>query len=564
MKQLIAELLKKAMSEKGIELPKKEIENLIEIPPSSEFGDYSFPCFFLKKKLKEDPAEIAKEIKKKVSSSEFINSVKTLGPYINFFMDKKRLAEDVISKILKQKDNYGKNNSGKAKKILVEFSSPNIAKPFGIGHLRSTIIGNSLARISEFNNYNMIRMNYLGDWGTQFGKIIFGYKKFGKPSELKSGDAMKHLLEIYVKANKKIYEKQAQKEFRKLEQGDKKNLELWKKFKEISLKDFKRIYKLLGIKFDIYSGESSYNNSLGSVLRVLKHQNLIEESKGALIVNLEKFNLGVALIQKTDGTTIYLTRDIAAAIDRYKKYKFDRMIYEVGQEQNLHFRQLFKILELIGCGWAENCVHVSHGLYLDKNGKKFATRKGKTIFMEDILNETISLAKKEIKKRFPKISQSELNRRALKIAIAAIFYGDLKNNRLNNIVFDIKRFVSFEGDTGPYLLYSYARASSIIKKAKKKLKKQSQIKTELEKTEFELVKKLSQFPQIVLDAYKNLNPSVIANYSYQISQMFNEFYHSCPVINSDNENFRLLLVDSFRHVLKNSLYLLGIEVIEEM
>ncbi|MBA7677602.1 Arginine--tRNA ligase [subsurface metagenome] len=315
------------------------------------------------------------------------------------------------------------------------------------------------------------------------------------------------------------------------------------------------------MKFDEYSGESDSAKDIKKIIKQLKEKKLLKKSKGALIVNLKKYNLGVCLIQKSDGTTIYAVRDIATAIKRHKKYKFKKMIYEVGQEQKLYFKQLFKVLELMGYGWAKDCVHVDHGFYLDKDGKKFATRKGKTIFMEDIIDKTISLAKKEIKKRFPKISEEELEDRALKIAIAAIFYGDLKNNRLNNIVFDIERFVSFEGDTGPYIQYSYARASSILRKTKNKDKLNI---TGLEPKEFELVKKLSQFPEIVLTSYAHLNPAIIANYSYQLAQIFNEFYHACPVINSEQESFRLALIEAFRQVLKNSLGLLGVKTVKEM
>ena len=282
-----------------------------------------------------------------------------------------------------------------------------------------------------------------------------------------------------------------------------------------------------------------------------------------MIVDLKEFGLGVSLIQKTDGASLYITRDLAAAINRYKKYKFDKMIYEVGQEQKHYFNQLFKILELMGYGWAKDCVHVYHGLYLDKDGKKFATRKGKTIFMEDVINKTKNLAEKEIKKRFPKISKKELEKRAQKVAIAAIFYGDLKTNRKNDMIFDIQRFVSFEGNTGPYIQYSYARASSILKKAKKS-KSAGLISEMIHPKEIELIKKILQFKDVVLKSNESLNPSLIANYSYELAQIFNEFYHECPVIGNENEIFRLKLVEVFRQVLKNSLGLLGIGVLKEM
>lgn len=562
MKEQVVKLLRKALKKLNVNMKEEEIEKLLETPPSYELGDYAFPCFFLEAKLKQEPGQIALEVREKIGNPPVMEfeDIQTEGAYINFFVNKKSLARKVVWEAISQKKDFGKTDLGDKKKIIVEFSSPNVAKAFGIGHLRSTIIGNSIANICEFEGFKVIRMNYLGDWGTQFGKLLLGYEKFGSEKKLQK-DPIKHLLEIYIKANKKIYEEKSREWFKKLENGDKKALMLWKVFKEVSLEDFEKIYKTLGVKFDVYIGESMYNKAMKKVIEELKEKNLLEESQGAQVVNLEKYGLGVCLIQKSDKATLYATRDLASAIDRYKKYKFERMIYEVGQEQKLYFKQLFKILELMGYDWAKNCIHVDHGLYLGKDGKRFATRKGKTIFMNDILNETTSLAKKEIKKREPKIRKTELEKRALKIAIAAIFYGDLKNNRTNNIIFDIKRFLSFEGDTGPYLQYSYARASSILRKTKNKDKFEIY---DLEPKEIELIRKLSQFPEIVQNAYKNLSPSIIANYSYKISQLFNEFYHACPVIGSKQEAFRLALVEAFKQILKNALHLLGIDVLEKM
>ena len=563
MKSVMIKVLKKALKEKKVDLDEEEIERIIEIPPSPEMGDYSFPCFSLAEKLKDNPSQIAIGLREKIGNSLLMDfeDIQTRGPYINFFVNRKSLAKKVVLNIVTQKNNFGKTNIGKGKKVIVEFSSPNIAKPFGIGHLRSTIIGNSLANILGFQEFKVIKINYLGDWGTQFGKLLFAYEKLGSEKKLKK-NPIEHLLEIYVKANKKIYEKKAREWFKKLEDGDKKAILLWKLFRNLSIEEFKKVYKTLGISFDIFEGESEYNKKAKDILEEIKSKGLLKKSKGAQIIDLEKEGLGVAIIEKSDGTTIYATRDLAAATERYKDYNFEKMIYEVGQEQKLYFKQLFRILELMGYEWAKNCIHVDHGLYLDKDGKRFATRKGKTIFLKDVLDETISLAKKEIVKRAGKISKGELEKRALKIAIAAIFYGDLKSNRANNIIFDIKKFISFEGDTGPYILYSYARASSILKKATKQ--KNFEV-YELEEKEVELVKKLSQFPEVVASASRNLNPSVIANYSYQLAQIFNEFYHACKVIGSEKqESFRLALVQAFRQVLKNSLSLLGIETVEEM
>jgi len=567
MKELVVSLLKNALDEIGLKLEIQQIENFIERSPSSDLGDWAFPCFFAASKLKQNPHETALTIREKLGSlpgTENFEDIQVKGGYVNFFVNRKQLALSLVKEILKKKDNFGKTDLGHRKKIIVEFSSPNIAKPFGIGHLRSTIIGNSLAKICEFNNFKAIKINYLGDWGTQFGRLITSYKKFGDARKLNSKEPIKYLLQLYVKANKKQYDKKAQEEFRKLEEGDRENLKLWKKFKKLSLKDFEKIYRKLGIEFDIVSGESFYNSSLIKIVDMLGEKKLLKKSQGALIVNLKKYNFGVCLIKKADGSTIYAVRDIAAAIDRHKKFKFEKMIYEVGQEQNLHFKQFFKVLDLMGYEWAKNCFHVSHGLYLGDDGKKFSTRKGKTIFMEDIFEKTIKLAEKEIKKRFPGISRKTLDKRASKVAVAAILYGDLKNKRTSDTVFNIKKFISFEGNTGPYLLYSYARASSILRKAKGKLQKNFQIPEELEEKEIELIKKFSQFSEIVLKSYSELNPAIIANYSYQLAKIFNEFYHACPVIDSRKKEFRISLVKSFKQVMKNSLALLGIDVLEKM
>jgi len=552
MKEKIAKII----SEKT-KLKKEMIEGLIEIPPSAEMGDFAFPCFILAKEMKKAPQQIASELAKEIKIKG-LEKIEAKGPYLNFFVDRKSFALELVEKIVKEKEKFGSSNEGKGKTIAIDLSSPNIAKPFGIGHLRSTIIGNSIGCTYKKLGYKIVRINYLGDWGTQFGKLAVGYTKFGDEKKLKENPT-KHLLEIYVKANAEEYEQEARDWFKKMEDGDKKALALWKKFREMSLKDFDKIYKVLGVKFEVLSGESEYNKKMDATVEEMRKKGILEQSEGAEVVNLEKFNLGVCLIKKSDGATLYATRDVTAAIDRYKKYKFFKMIYEVGQEQKLHFEQVFKILELMGYNFAKSCVHVYHGLYLDEDGKKFATRKGKTVFMENILEETLELAKKAIEQKNPKIKNKE--EVARRVAIAAIFYGDLKNNRTNDMVFDIDKFVEFEGNTGPYLLYSYVRANSILKKVKSKGK----IKVgKLEEREIELVKKLGDFPTVVKDAAEKYNPALIAHYSYELAQIFNTFYHECPVLNSENEEFRLALVRAFAIVMKSSLTLLGIETIDEM
>ena len=557
MKDVVVKLLVK---EVGLKVG--EVEKLVEVPPRDDMGDFAFPCFGLAKKLKKSPMVIAEDLAKKLRKGlpKEVSNVGFSGPYVNFFVDKKILAERVLGAGGGWQVVGGRKKKGK---VVIDMSSPNIAKPFGIGHLRSTIIGNSLGKICEANGFEVVKINYLGDWGTQFGKMIFGFKKWGSEVKLKK-DAGKHLLEIYVKAGDVKYEDDARMEFKKLEEGDSENVKLWEKFRKLSLAEFDAIYDLLGVEFDVVSGESNYNDKMDGVVEELRKKKLLKKDDGAEIVDLKKEGLGVALIRKSDGTSLYATRDLAAAIGRKKEYGFDKLIYEVGQEQKLHFRQVFKILEKMGYPWAKDCVHVSHGLYLDSDGKKFATRKGKTIFMRDILDEVIEKAKANLLAR-EKLKKKDLEERARKVALAAIYYGDLKNSRENNIVFDVDKFLSFEGDTGPYLLYSYARASSLLRKVKARV---SGVRvfggSEFKDVEVRLLKKIDGFGEVVVKAYDALAPNLIANYSFELSQIFNEFYHSCPVLGSAEEGFRLKLVDAFRVSLGKSLDLLGIGVLEEM
>ncbi|MDP3881562.1 MAG: arginine--tRNA ligase [Nanoarchaeota archaeon] len=556
MKQSIIKLLEEA----GVN--KEVAENNLEVPKESTLGDYAFPCFSLAKEFKKNPVEIAKNLVSKIKSPD-LEKVEANGPYVNFFINRSSLVQNVIKKIVKEKGNYGSSKGGKGKKIVIDLSAPNIAKPFGIGHLRSTIIGNSISNLASFQGYRPIKINYLGDWGTQFGKLITAYKKWGDKKKLQTAP-IKHLQELYVRINQdESLEQESRDWFRKLEEGNKEALKLWRDFRDLSLKEFDKIYSLLNVKFDVVSGESLYNGRMEAVVNMLSEKNLLKEDKGALIVDLTGYNLGVCLIKKSDGATLYATRDITAAIDRYNKYKFARMIYEVGSEQTLYFKQFFKVLDLAGFKWARNCVHVSHGFYLDSDGKRFSTRKGKTVLMEEVLNEALDLAKQELKKRYSDLEQKEVEKRARAIALAAIFYGDLKNYRASDAIFDIDRFISFEGDTGPYLLYAYARARNILRKANYKQPGRITVKSldDLEKT---LISQLGQFPQVALNAYEQYAPNLVANYAFQLSQAFNEFYHKNQVIGSEEENFRLILVDAFSQVLKNALNLLGIQVLEEM
>jgi len=564
MKEDIISLLNPILKAKDIKISKQQIDKMLEIPPSVDMGDYAFPCFSFSDKLKMSPHEIALEIRQEIGNhdSEIFDDIQVKGPYVNFFSNKSKEVQEFVYEVLKTRNKFGKSNFGKRKTIVLEFSSPNIAKKFGIGHLRSTIIGNSLANICEFQGFTTKRINYIGDWGAQFGQLIFGFKKFGKESELKK-DPINYLQKIYVKVNKnKAYQIPSKKEFQKLEQGDRENLALWRRFREISLEEFKETYKDLGVNFDEIVGESDANKNVEKIIKELKDKKLAKRNQGALIVNLKKYDLGVAIIQKTDGTSTYCIRDIAELIRRYKKYNFKQIIYEVGQEQRLHFKQVFKILELMGYEWAVNCKHVDHGLYLGKDGKKLSTRKGKTVDIFDIKNMLISSSKNEIKKRFPELKAEEINQRAEKVAITSLIYGDLKNNRSKDMIFDTDSFVSMNGNTGSYIMYSYARASSMVDKSKTKEK--FKFPKEMEFKELQLFKKMNEFPDIATKAYQDLNPSLIATYLYQLSKIFNEFYNSHPVIGDKKEAFRITLVEAFRQVMRNASNLLELNLLEKM
>lgn len=556
-KTAIAELLRKHL--------KKEVTELIEIPPDPSLGDYAFPCFSLAKDLKKNPNQIAQDLSKQIKA-DFLTKIEVKGAYLNFFVNKTLLSKDVLTQILKEKAKYGCSSSGKGKTIIIDMSSPNIAKPFGIGHLRSTIIGNALRNLLVMQGYKVIRINHLGDWGTQFGKLIVAFKLWGDKKKLDK-DPINYLLELYVKFHDAA-EKQPELEdearawFKKLEDGNKKALSLWKTFKALSLAEFKKVYKLLGVEFEAYSGEAFYNNQLDSTIELIKKKGITEMSEGALIVNLEKYNMPPAILRKSDGATLYLTRDIAAALYRQKTYKFDHMLYEVGGEQKLHFQQLFKVLELLGYTWAKKCMHIEHGLYLGSDGKKFSTRKGKTVFMTDVLDETIDLAKTIIQEKNPKLKNKDTV--AQHVGVGAIIFGDLCNDRSRDILFDIDKFTSFEGETGPYLQYTHARLCSILRK--KKLPDSKVNYVLYDKEEQEIVKHLGRFSDLLVDATQQYKPHILARYLLDLAQMINSFYVSHPVLQNDKEleKARLALITAVKTVLENGLQLLGITALEEM
>lgn len=542
----------------------------LEIPPDPALGDAALPCFQLAKTRKKPPQEIAKQLAQALTKPDFVERVEAKGPYVNFYFNKAKIAQKILADIAKQKTGYGTSTKGKNKTIVMDYSHPNIGKPFHFGHLRSTVIGNSLFLIQKSQGYNVQRLNYLGDWGTQFGALIAAFKKWGDEKKL-AQNPVEHMQDLYVKFHKAIKEQpelqeEARSWFQKLEQGDEEANAVWAKFRQASLEEFKKIYDLLGVSFDSFDGEAHFARHAEEAIQQCQKKNLTTKSEGALIVSLKGFDVP-AMLKKSDGTTTYLSRDLAAALYRLKHYKPEQVQYVVDHGQALHFQQLFEVANKLGFP-KKKFVHVDFGLYLSPEGGRMRTRKGKVVFMKDVLEEAIMLARKIIEEKNPKLKNKDETAR--KIAIGAIFFGDLMNDRNKDITFNLKKILDFEGDTGPYLQYTYARASSIVRKAKtKKLVASTKTKFEQLKqpVEQKLVMHLANYPDIVQQALNSLKPHVIAHYLLSLGRMFNEFYHSCPIIQEKNKNTalaRLLLVDCSRTVLKNGLCLLGIETPEEM
>jgi len=552
-----------SLLEKPTRLKQEEIENLIEIPPSSEFGDYAFPCFVLSKKLKKSPNQIAEDLVKQIKPTKEIEKIDSSGAYLNFFINKQKLAE----KIIKINANFGKSNIGKSKKIVIDFSAPNIGKPMHVGHIRSTIIGDSLMRIYDFLSYNAIGINYLGDVGLHIGKIIVAYEIWLDKGALKK-DPVKELLRLYVKFCSKEksevregieeemqdneWTNKAKEKVKLLELGDKKAHKIWKEIQKASGKGFDKVYNMLKINFTETTGQSNFlEKGKKIIMNAELNGNAKAEPEGAVYVEIgdqKKY------ILRSNKTGTYMTYDLGAAVERFKKYNFEKMVYITDFRQADHFKQLFSILKLFGYDWNNKLSHLGFGTV--KFGKEIiATRQGNIILLQDVLDKTIEKAKSEIEKRKTKGD-------AEKVGVGAVKYIVLKNEPIKDVSFSWD-LLNFEGNTGPYLQYSYARASSIIKKAKNFNKGKPKIDN-LTFHEIELIKQISKFPEVVKKAGIQMNPAIIANYSYDLAKIFSEFYHNCKVIGESQEAFRLMLIDSFRTTLHNALHLLGIEVMEEM
>lgn len=546
-------------------MDKEEINSLLEIPPKSDMGDFAFPCFKLAKVFRKAPPLIAADLKEKMECPEFLSKVEVMGGYLNFFVDKSTFAKQIVENYLSDK-NYGGSDQGHGKTICIDYSSPNVAKNFHVGHLRTTIIGNSLNKIYTKLGYHVERINHLGDWGTQFGKLIVAYKKWGSKEAVEE-QGIEELMRIYVKFHDEAEKDDALNDearawFTKMEHGDEEALAIWKWFREISLKEFMHVYELLGMEFDSFAGESFYNDKMQPVIEELKQKGLIKVSDGAQIVELEEYNMPPCLITKKDGSSLYATRDIAAAMYRKKTYDFSKCIYVTGLEQKLHFAQWFKVISLMGYDWSENLVHVPYGLVSLKGGK-LSSRKGNVIFAEDILKEAIQKTRSIIEEKNPNIPNKE--EVAKQVGIGAILFNDLYNQRIKDVIFDWEKLLNFDGETGPYVQYTYARAASVIRKIGE-VPSTYDYSVLSDEVSMALLKEIARYPQVVKDAAEKMEPFMISRYAVALAQAFNKFYHDCQ-INVEDENIkytRANVVIITKSILKDALSLLGIQCPEQM
>lgn len=559
-KQLIAGELAKVIDS----LDQDAILNLLEQPKSSELGDIAFPAFSLAKTERKAPQIIAADIAEKIDTAHFDKVVAT-GPYVNFFLSKAEISGQVIKEVIKDGADYGQQNEGNNQNITIDLSSPNIAKPFSVGHLRSTVIGDALSNIFRKIGYNTIKINHLGDWGKQFGLLMVAYKKWGS-QEAVEANPIDELLKLYVRINAEIendpsLDEEGRLWFKKLEDGDPEATELWQWFRDESLTEFNRIYELLGVEFDSLNGEAFYNDKMDEGIQILEEKGLLQESKGASIVDLEDFNLPPAMIKKSDGATLYITRDIATAIYRARTYNFVKNVYVVGQEQANHFRQLKAVLKKMGFDWSDDMIHIDFGL-VTKNRQKLSTRKGNIILLEPTLLEAISRAKSQIEAKNPDLEDKEAVARA--VGVGAVKFYDLKTDRRNGYDFDLEAMVSFEGETGPYIQYAYARIQSILRKAN--FQPDAEATYSLNDPEsWEIIKLLQDFGRVVKRAADNYEPSLIAKYAISLAQAFNKYYaHTRILDESPERDSRLALSYSTAVVLKEALRLLGVEAPEKM
>jgi arginyl-tRNA synthetase len=555
---------------KATQLPKEEILPLIEFPPQEDQGDRAIPVFRYSKTLKRSPMDLAKHWAETINQSPLpkeISRVEAAGGYVNFHFDTTLFSKDIAEEIYNRGDTYGKQISQKPQTVVVEYSSPNIAKPFSIGHLRSTNLGASLARILDYRGYNVVRINHLGDWGTQFGKLIVAYKLWGNESLVRS-HPIQELFKLYVmfhekEANDPSLSDQAREAFKKLEQDDPEIKELWETFRTFTLNELEGLYKKLGVTFDHYWGESFYVPYMSDVLQSIDEKKLSKESKGALVVDLEEYKLGVALLRKGDESSLYITRDLAAAIYRHTHLKFSTMLYVVGAEQNLHFQQLFKILHLLGEKWVDTCEHIAFG-QISFGEEKMSTRKGNVVFLTEVLEKAKAEALRIVREKNPDLENQE--EAAEKIALGAILFADISAKRIKNVKFSWEDILSFEGETGPYLQYCLVRTKSLMKKYNQKIDLISDFSIFKEKEEHSLVRSLSLFPLFLERAEKEREPFVLGKYLLDLTKSFNRFYNSHRILDAEPDvvKARILLAHCTAEILSKGLNILGIPTLEKM
>lgn len=545
-KEGIAQLLSKYIE--GLEL--EQIKDMIEIPTDSKMGDYAFPCFRLAKTLRKAPPAIAEELAGKLQEDSLFAKVENVNAYVNMFLSREAFMKELTTVVAKEKDRFGSSDVGQNRKVIVEFSSPNIAKPFHIGHIRSTVIGNSINKIYDFLGYDTVRINHLGDYGTQFGKMIVAYRKWGNEEDVIK-EPIKTLLSYYVKFHEEAekdptLEDEARAVFTKLENGEEEETRLWQWFREESLKEFSRVYDMLDIEFDSYAGESFYSDKMDRILDILNEKELLVESEGAQIVDLEEYNMSPALIKKKDGSTLYITRDIAAAVYRKEQYDFYKNLYIVATQQNLHFQQWIKIVELMGFEWSKDCVHIPFGLVSLEEGT-MSTRHGRVVYLEDVLNRAVEQTKDIIVEK--NVSTDNIEETAKEVGIGAVIFQELSNNRIKDYVFSWDKVLNFDGETGPYVQYTHARAASVLRNGEedfvKAVENMENINVEYISGDsaYELGKLIYRFPQVVIEASEKYEPSIVTRHIVDIAQAFNKFYHDEHILvdNQDEKMAKLLL-----------------------
>ncbi len=567
------EEIAKILTDADIGLSFDEIKEIVEVPSDSKMGDYAFPCFKLAKVLRKAPPMIAKDIAEKITGKDLFEKVESVNAYVNMYISKQNFIEHVVPEIVNAGDSFGRSNIGEGRPLIVEYSSPNICKPFHIGHIRSTVIGNALYKIYDAIGYDVIRINHLGDYGTQFGKMIVAYRLWGNKEDVER-EPIKTLLSYYTKFHVEVethpeLDDEARKVFVKLEAGEKEEVELWQWFREMSLKEFNRVYDMLDIKFDSYNGESFYSDKMPRIVNELKEKGLLQESQGAQVVDLSEYGMPPALVTKSDGSSLYLTRDIAAAVYRKETYNFVKNIYVVASQQNLHFQQWFKVVELLGYEWAKDCVHVPFGMVSLEDGT-MSTRHGRVVFLEDVLNKAVDQTREIVKEKG--VNTENLEETAKAVGIGAVIFQELSNNRIKDYVFSWDRVLNFEGETGPYVQYTHARACSVLRNAGEELVAKA---CEFKDIDFSyltgdaaytLVKLMYELPDVIVDAAEKYEPSVVTRHLIDIAQGFNRFYHEEHIL-VDNEAEKLAkvaLVKAAKNVIANGLALLGMKAPEKM